>query len=103
MERYKNYNDYCDVVNWGIYEAPYSIEEGKKLFPDKTIMGGLKNRSGALVDGTEGAVESEVGNIISSYAKNGSKGFILGADCTLATEQDLSLVRAAVKAARSYK
>ena len=31
----------------------------------------------------------------------GREGFILGADCTLATEQDLKLVRAAVEQARS--
>lgn len=103
MERYKDYNDYCDVVNWGIYEVPFSIDEGKKLFPNKTIMGGLKNRSGVLVDGTGKQVEQEVKNTISEYNKNGDKGFILGADCTLATEQDLSLVKKAVETAREYK
>lgn len=103
MNRYADYNDYCDVVNWGVYEAPFSIDEGKKLFPNTTIMGGLKNRSGVLVDGTKSDVVEETKRVIASYDKNGDKGFILGADCTLATEQDLTLVRAAVKTARSYK
>ena len=53
MKRYAGYNEYADVVNWGVYEAPFSIEEGKKLFPGTTIMGGLANRSGVLVEGTE--------------------------------------------------
>ena len=60
-------------------------------------MGGLKNRSGVLVDGNEEAVAQEVTSVIQSF---GRKGLILGADCTLATEQDLSLVRAAVETAR---
>ncbi len=99
MNRYKDYNDYCDVVNWGVYEVPYTIEEGKKLFPNKTIMGGLANRKGVLVNGTDDEVEKEVNNIIDN---NGSKGFILGADCTLDTYQDLNKVHKAVITARNY-
>ena len=103
MNRYKSYVDYVDVVNWGIYEVPFSIEDGKKLFPNKTIMGGLENRTGVLVDGTEDEVAEEVKKVISSYGKNGDKGLIIGADCTLATEQNLSLVKSAAQAARAYK
>ena len=97
MERYRDYGPYCDVVNWGVYEVPFSLQEGRSLFPDKTIMGGLENRSGVLVDGSVEDVRSEVKDLIK---ENGRKSFILGADCTLATEQDLSKVRAAVDAAR---
>lgn len=97
MERYKTYGAFADVVNWGIYEAPFSMEDGKKLFPGKAIMGGLPNRSGVLVDGTEKEVRNAVKDVIASF---GRSGFILGADCTLATEQDLAKVRAAVEAAR---
>ena len=85
------------VVNWGVYEAPYSLEEGKKLFPGKTIMGGLPNRHGVLVDGPGEAVREEVHKVIREF---GRTGFILGADCTLATEQDMALLKAAVQAAR---
>lgn len=97
MDRYRGYGAYADVVNWGIYEAPFSLEEGKKLFPGKTIMGGLPNRHGVLVDGPKEAVREEVHKVISQF---GRAGFILGADCTLATEQDMGLLRAAVEAAR---
>ena len=98
MNRYSGYSDYFDVVNWGVYETQYSLEQGRELFPNKTIMGGLRNRSGVLVDGTNDEVKEEVKNIITSYGK---KGFILGADCTLATEQDLGKIYAAVEATRS--
>jgi len=97
VERYKTYGKYVDVVNWGVYEAPFSLEDGRKMFPGKTIMGGLPNRSGVLVDGTVHDVRKAVKDVIASF---GRTGFILGADCTLATEQDLGKVRAAVEAAR---
>ena len=98
MNRYEGYEEYCDAVNWGVYDAPYSLEEGKELFHGKTIMGGMENRSGVLVDGSEADVCRVVRELIETF---GRTGFILGADCTLATEQDLRKVRAAVETARS--
>jgi len=100
MERYKDYGNYFDVVNWGVYEVPFSLEKGRSMFPDKTIMGGLENRSGVLIEGSVDEVKEEVTNVIRTAGK---KRFILGADCTLATDQDLKKVRAAVDAARVVK
>ena len=97
MERYRDYASLADVVNWGVYEAPFSLEDGKKLFPEKTIMGGLKNRSGVLIDGTReelSAAVKEASEIV------GRTGFILGADCTLPTEIPYERVRMAVDEAR---
>ena len=60
MKRYdEDYAALSDVVNWGVYEAPMSLEDGKKQFPGKTILGGLENRSGVLVDGDEYDVRRE--------------------------------------------
>ena len=98
MERYRCYAPYADVVNWGVFEVPYDMEEGRELFGGKTWMGGLPNRHGVLVDGTHEQVEEEVKRVIADF---GRKGLILGADCTLATEQDLEKVKQAVKTARS--
>lgn len=97
MDRYASYADYFDVVNWGVYDVPFSLEQGRKLFPGKTIMGGLENRSGVLVDGTDGEIEAEVAKVISAFGKD---GFILGADCTLATEQDMHRLQVAIQASR---
>lgn len=99
MDRYASYTNLVDVVNWGVYEAPFSLEEGKALFKDTTIMGGLPNRTGVLVDGDDAAVAAAVEQLINEM---GTVGYILGADCTLATEQDLSLVRSAVRACRMH-
>lgn len=90
MKRYASYADLADIVNWGVYETDFSIEEGRKLFPNATIMGGLANRSGVLVDGTEEELTAKVKEIISEF---GGKGFILGADCTLPTEIPYERIR----------
>ena len=60
-------------------------------------MGGLPSRHGLLVDGTDEEIRSGVKGIVEGF---GRKGFILGADCTLATEQDMHKLRVAVDAAR---
>ena len=96
MQRYRNYPDLCDVVNWGVYEVPFSLEEGRKLFPNATIMGGLANRSGVMVDGTIEELQASVRRLIADF---GSTGFILGADCTLPTDIPVERIRAAVHAA----
>ena len=56
------------------------------------------SRHGVLVDGSDAGIEAEVRKVISDF---GRKGLILGADCTLATEQDLHKVRLAARTARS--
>lgn len=97
MKRFRPYAPYCDVANWGVYEVPFSLDQGKALFPNATIMGGLANRSGVLVNGSEEEIQQEVHKVINDF---GTKGFILGADCTLPTEIELWRVKAAVEAAR---
>lgn len=90
LERYRNYTFISDVVNWGVYEDNISLEEGRKIFTDSTIMGGLQNRSGVMVYGSDSELSDEVKKIIK---KEGRRNFILGADCTLATETDYSRIR----------
>lgn len=100
MERYRSYNEFCDIVNWGVYEAPYSLEDGKKLFPGKPIMGGLPARTGVMTQGTLEELTQEAKRLATQY---GSEPFILGADCTLPTEIPYQRVRAIVDAAREAK
>ena len=90
LDRYRSYNEVVDVVNWGVYEDNISLDEGKAIFGDTTIMGGLQNRSGVFVDGTDDELAAEVKNVI---AHQGKEKFILGADCTLATETDYSRIK----------
>lgn len=98
LEYYRDYDERLyDVVNWGTFEVPCSMTEGREIFHQKTVMGGLANRQGVLAAGSEEALVNTIHSIIESY---GRKNFILGADCTVATEQDLSRIKLAVKTAR---
>ena len=97
LKRYTSYP--CDVVNWGIYEDNPSLEEGKRLFPGKVILGGLDDRAGVLVDGPDSAIEEKVFSLL--HEMKGTP-FILGADCTLPTELPISHIRTAVEACRKY-
>ena len=97
MKRYAGYGDIVDVVNWGIHEAPLSLNEGRLLFGKACVMGGLANRSGVLVEGTEEELKAAVCELIRDF---GTNKFILGADCTLPTEIPYERVRTAVNAAR---
>ena len=96
MNRYESYVDYADVFNWGVYETDFSLEQGRELFKGKTIWGGLKNRSGVIVDGTLEEIGDEVRRIVKDF---GRKGFILGADCTLHTNAPHERIFAAEDAA----
>lgn len=97
MERYRGYGELCDVVNWGVYEAPMTMEEGQKLFPGKVLMGGLPNRSGVTTDGSPEELVREAQSLIRRF---GPAGFILGADCTLPTELPYGRIRLLSEAAR---
>lgn len=100
MDRYASYADLADVVNWGVYETHFSLEDGKKLFAGKTIMGGLANRSGVMVDGTEEELREATKKVISDYGK---AKFILGADCTLPTEIPYSRTMQLYRLQEKYK
>ena len=74
------------------------LEQGRELWPGKTLMGGLENRSGAIASGDAEQARQAVRDLVADF---GRTGLIVGADCTLATEQDRSVVRAVVEEARS--
>lgn len=95
MKRYESYAEYADVVNWGIYEDNnFSLEDGRAMFPGNTIMGGLANRKGVLVDGSNEELEKEVKKIVTHFGK---EKFIFAADCTLPTEIPYSRLKNIVR------
>jgi uroporphyrinogen decarboxylase len=88
------YADYPGhVVNWAATKHNLSLREGRTLFK-RTICGGMDDR-GVMVDGSEEEIQAEVKKVIKDF---GTEGFILGADCTLPTDIDVSNIRAAVEA-----
>lgn len=97
MNRYASYNSLVDVVNWGVYETGFSLEEGKALFKGTAVMGGLANRSGVMVEGTIDELKAESRRVVKEFGKT---SFILGADCTLPTEISYKRIRSIVDAVR---
>ncbi|MBP1990646.1 uroporphyrinogen decarboxylase family protein [Paenibacillus eucommiae] len=97
FQRYKDYKP--DVVNWAVHDNNLTLLEGKKLFPDSAVIGGLDDRSGVLVNGTDEEIEQAVYSILDQM---GSKKFILGADCTLPTEISYAKIKTAVEAVEKY-
>lgn len=96
MIRYKEYGASADVVNWGVYETGFSLTQGRALFPDCAVLGGLANRSGVLVSGSDEEIAREVQATIRNF---GTRRFLLGADCTLPTEIPYEKIAAATRAA----
>lgn len=99
LNRYKGYE--AAVYNWGIFSDNPGLVEGREIFgEDKVYLGGLDDRAGVLVDGTDEEITAAVHEVMDTF---GSKNWILGADCTLPTDVDLHRVHVAIEAANSYK
>jgi uroporphyrinogen decarboxylase len=82
------YVDYhAKAVNWAVTIEKVSLEEGKKFFGGRAVMGGFDNRpSGILYSGTQEEIESFTEKLVTSAGKT---GVILGADCTVPADIDL--------------
>lgn len=70
----------ADIINWGVHDCKYKLSDGRKLFPNKTILGGFDDRTGVLCDGTKEDIEAKARSIVEEA---GRERLIVGADCTL--------------------
>ena len=76
---YQNYD--AEVINWAVHAEGLSLSEGKKYFYDKAVIGGFSQEQGSLINvGAKKDIQAEVEKIIS---ENGTRGLIVGADCTV--------------------
>ena len=88
------YADYpAHAVNWAVTKHNLSLAAGRELF-QRTVVGGMDDR-GIMVNGSPEAIRAAVRQVM---AEAGTQGFILGADCTLPTDIDVSHIRTAVEA-----
>lgn len=88
------YADYPGhAVNWAVTKNDIGLREGRELFK-RTVVGGMDDR-GVVVDGTSKAIQVAVHQVI---VEAGSEGIILGADCTVPTDINVSNLRTAVEA-----
>ena len=83
------------AVNWDCHHGGYDLKSGAELFGDRVILGGMQNRDGVLVDGTDEEIEAAITRIAADRAF--VNRFILGADCTLPEEVNYSRVRVAME------
>lgn len=74
-----------DMANWAHQSANLSLAEGKALLGGIAILGGLDER-GPLVYGPREALRRE---IEAAVAEMGTRGFMLGAGCTVPGDVDL--------------
>lgn len=79
LEWFTNYP--LQVINWATKADGYTLGEGKKLFGGRVVLGGFDNsRKGVLYSGDKEEIQAYVRDLISEA---GTKGVILGADCTV--------------------
>jgi uroporphyrinogen decarboxylase len=84
LELYKTYN--AKVYNWSIQNENLSLSQGKKLFGGKAVVGGFDTADKSILyHGTRPEIEAEVKRIVNDA---GSKGVIVGANCTINSDID---------------
>lgn len=95
------YKDYeVKVINWAVVVEQVSLQEGKKLFGGRAVIGGFDNTTnGVLYKGSKEEVESETRRLLDEA---GTTGIILGADCTIPSDTPLERLDWVRKAAENY-
>jgi uroporphyrinogen decarboxylase len=81
------------AVNWAASKHNLGLKEGRQLF-QRTVVGGLDDR-GVIAFGVEREIHHAVRALVDEV---GTRGFIVGADCTVPTDIPISNIRAAVQA-----
>ncbi len=83
------YADYpAKAVNYAAVVEGIPLSEAKELFGGKAIIGGFDNtKNGVLYRGSKEEIEAETRRILDDA---GTRGIILGADCTVPSDIDLS-------------
>jgi uroporphyrinogen decarboxylase len=81
------YKDYpFEAVNWAVVFEGVPLEEGRRIFGGRTVIGGFDNtETGVLYRGSREEIEKETRRIL---ADSGRDGVILGADCTVPKDID---------------
>lgn len=87
------------AVNWDVHHNDITLSEGAALFRHGVLCGGMANRSGVLVDGSDDEIRDAVQSVVRAFMRADSgKRMILGADCTLPTDVSFHRIRIALDA-----
>ncbi len=88
----------CAVINFDVHENEISLKDGYEKF-GKTVLGGLPNLDGPLVNGTDEEIGKAVVEAVKAFSHD--KGLLFGADCTLPSDVRYHRLRAAMDALHS--
>lgn len=95
VEVWKDYP--AKAVNWAVYVENMTLAQGKEFFGGRCVLGGFDNRKeGVLYSGSREEIEKETERLLEEA---GTRGVVIGADCTLPSDIDierLKWVRAAL-------
>ena len=96
------YKDYkAGAYNWASFIENISVEEGRKIFNAKCVIGGFANSPGTLIDtGSDEELAEYAQKLISS---NGYKGYVIGADCSVPNDIDDNKLRSISDASHKYQ
>ncbi len=98
MEVWQNYP--AKAINWACFIENMNLKDGKRFFGGKCVLGGFDNRSESLiVKGSKSDIQKYARKIVDSY---GSKGIMLGADCTLPAGVPVEHIQWVADAVNSY-
>lgn len=94
------FGDYpADLINWSVKDNGYDLRRGRDFF-NRAILGGMDNK-GNILNGPIEKIQEEVKGILDTF---GTKGIMIGADCTIQGENiRLDYIKAAVDAAHNYQ
>ncbi|UQS86025.1 uroporphyrinogen decarboxylase (plasmid) [Nicoliella spurrieriana] len=89
------------VVNWATKVDGYTLGEGKQLFKDKVVFGGLGNTiSDVLFSGNRDQITTAIDALLD---ESGTKGVIIGSDCTVPRDTPVEHIKWAAEAAHTYQ
>lgn len=98
LEWYSKYP--VKAFNWATHTENIDLEQGKRIFNDKPVLGGFDNNQGSvLYEGTEEELRQEIYSILD---KAGVKGVALGADCTISSDISPERLEMIKKIAKGY-
>lgn len=81
----------CKTVNWAVNIEGLSLGDGKRYFPQRSVMGGFDNRRGSLLmTGSESEIKAHTRQLVQEA---GQTGVILAADCSLPSDIDWQRIR----------
>ncbi len=83
------WQDYpAKAINWACYVENVDLPQGQRFFGGKCVLGGFDNRpQGVLFSGTKEEVQAETRRLVENA---GTRGVMLGADCTLPATVDVA-------------